>query len=264
MQNFNLINLLKALKNYQNIKVILKKIYVRLFGVKNNKNIDNYLNFLKENAEDYDQFFNKIDPTLWIESKEVSKKINDHSKKILENIKFDLGGGGSIEVVYFLTRFTKPKNIIETGVAAGFTSYAFFEAIKKNNMGTLYSSDFPYFRLPNPEKFIGIIVPNNIKINWNLFIKGDENNILEIKKKISSVDLIHYDSDKTYKGRKNFMKLVSDLVHDQTYLIMDDLHDNSFFLDYVNANKELNWKILNVKKGFIGIIYPESFNSYLK
>ena len=149
-------------------------------------------------------------------------------------------------------------------MAAGFTSYAFFEAIKKNNMGTLYSSDFPYFRLPNPEKFIGIIVPNNIKINWNLFIKGDENNILEIKKKISSVDLIHYDSDKTYKGRKNFMKLVSDLVHDQTYLIMDDLHDNSFFLDYVNANKELNWKILNVKKGFIGIIYPESFNSYLK
>ena len=264
MQNFSLINLIKSLKNYHNIKVILKKIYVRLFGVKNNENIENYLNFLEENAEDYDQFFSKIHPNLWTESKEVSKKINDHSKKILENIKFDLGGGGSVEVVYFLTRLTKPKNIIETGVAAGFTSFAFFEAIKKNNMGKLYSSDFPYFRLPNPEKFIGIIIPNELKINWNLFIKGDENNILEIKKKINSVDLIHYDSDKTYSGRKHFMELVSDLVHRQTFLIMDDLHDNSFFLDYVNNNKELNWKILNVKKGFIGLIYPDTFNTYLK
>ena len=118
MQNFNLINLIKSLKNYHNIKVILKKVYVRLFGVKNNENIENYLNFLEDNAEDYDQFFSKIDPNLWTESKEVSKKINDHSKKILENVKFDLGGGGSVEVVYFLTRFTKPKNIIETGVAA--------------------------------------------------------------------------------------------------------------------------------------------------
>ena len=131
-------------------------------------------------------------------------------------------------------------------------------------MGKLYSSDFPYFRLPNPEKFIGIIIPNELKINWNLYIKGDENNILEIKKKINSVDLIHYDSDKTYSGRKHFMELVSDLVHRQTFLIMDDLHDNSFFLDYVNNNKELNWKILNVKKGFIGLIYPDTFNTYLK
>ena len=51
---------------------------------------------------------------------------------------------------------------------------------------------------------------------------------------------------------------------DQTFLIMDDLHDNSFFLDHVSKNKKLKWKILNVKKGFIGLIYPESFNSYLK
>ena len=45
---------------------------------------------------------------------------------------------------------------------------------------------------------------------------------------------------------------------------MDDLHDNSFFLDYVKENNELNWKILNVRKGFVGLIYPESFKSYLE
>ena len=263
MQSFNLKNVVKSLKNYQNINVIIKKIYINLFGIKNNKDFSKYLNYLKENALDYDNFFSKIDLELWNEAKEVSKKINVNSKKILENIPYELGGSGPIEAVYFLTRFTKPNNIIETGVAAGFTSYGFFEAIKKNNKGKLYSSDFPYFRLPDPEKFIGIIVPKYFKENWCLYIKGDENNIKEIKKKIKFVDLVHYDSDKSYNGRKNFIKMISDLVHNQTFLIMDDIRNNSFFLDYVNKHKKLNWKILNFNNRFIGLIYPDSFNSHL-
>ena len=52
-------------------------------------------------------------------------------------------------------------------------------------------------------------------------------------------------------------------MHDETIIIMDDLHDNTFFLDYVNKNDHLNWKILEVKKGYIGLIYPESFKSFL-
>ena len=101
------------------------------------------------------------------------------------------------------------------------------------------------------------------KKNWNLFIKGDEYNIREIKKKINSVDLVHYDSDKTYSGRNKFMKLISDICHEKTIMLMDDLHDNTFFLDYVNKNNKLNWKILKDKNGYVGIIYPERFNSYL-
>ena len=42
---------------------------------------------------------------------------------------------------------------------------------------------------------------------------------------------------------------------------MDDLHDNSFFLDFVNKNNKLNWKILKDKNGYFGIIYPKNFNS---
>ena len=261
MQPFNLVNLIKSLKNYENIKVIIKKIYARLFGIKNNKNIDQYLIFLEKNSVHCDDFFSKIDINLWNETKEVSKFINNEAVKTLNNIKYDLGGGGSVEAVYFLTRYTHPKNIIETGVAAGFTSYAFFLAIKKNKSGNLYSSDFPYFRLPNPEKFIGIIVPDHFKKNWNLFIKGDENNIKEIKKRINSVDLVHYDSDKTYSGRNKFMKSISDISHKKTIILMDDLHDNSFFLDFVNKNNKLNWKILKDKNGYVGIIYPKNFNS---
>ena len=240
---------------------IIKKIIKRLEKDTSVEAIKWAKSNVKQTTE---EFCKSIDVLLYDEVQSDTRLIEKEARENLSKLNISFGGRGNFILLYFLIRKYKLLNIVETGVAAGWSSLAILKALKKNNNGHLYSSDFPYFRLPNPEQFIGIIVPNHFKINWNLFIKGDENNIVEIKKKISSVDLIHYDSDKTYNGRKNFMKLVSDIIHDQTYFVMDDLHDNSFFLDYVSKKKDLNWKILKVKKGFIGFIYPESFNSFLK
>ena len=214
----------------------------------------------KQTTED---FCKSIDSLLYDEVKSDTSFIEKEAKEKLSKLNVFFGGRGNYILVYFLIRKFKLLNIVETGVAAGWTSLAILRALKKNGKGNLYSSDFPYFRLPDPEKFIGILVPKHYKENWCLYIKGDENNIKEIKKKIKSVDLVHYDSDKTYNGRQNFIKMISNLVHNQTFLIMDDLHNDSFFLDYVNKHKQLNWKILNVNNYFIGLIYPDSFNSHL-
>ena len=276
MQKFNIIYFLKSLKSIKNTSVITKKFFIKFFGKKNNSEFGTYLDFLKTNSIDF-QLFSKLDPEIWLETQAIAKKINDEGKDVLNYIEYDLGGGGSVEVVYFLTRLIKPNNIIETGVAAGFTTYAFLKAIEKNKKGNLYSSDFPYFRLPNAEQFIGIIIPASLKKKWNLYINGDENNIKEIKKRIKSVDLVHYDSDKTYEGRKNFLKSISTIIHKDTFIIMDDLHDNTFFYDLISKDKNLNWKIVNIKKNnsiksydnsikktYIGIIYPDSFEDRLK
>ena len=57
------------------------------------------------------------------------------------------------------------------------------------------------------------------------------------------------------------MKSISDISHKETILLMDDLHDNTFFLDFVSKNNKLNWKILKDKNGYVGIIYPKNLNS---
>ena len=77
-------------------------------------------------------------------------------------MRHDLGGGGAYNIIYFLTRLIKPKIIFETGVGAGYSTYAFLTAIKENNLGTLYSSDFPYFRLNKPERYIGFLVTDDL------------------------------------------------------------------------------------------------------
>ena len=74
----------------------------------------------------------------------------------------------------------------------------------KNNAGYLYSSDFPYFRLAHPERYIGLLVQgNSLKIRWDLDIRGDSVALPEIADNLNhtAIDLFHYDSDKSYSGR---------------------------------------------------------------
>ena len=100
----------------------------------------------------------KIDHKLFIETKNESLKLNVYANTRLKNIKVKLGGGANDILLYFFVRYYKPKVILETGVAAGFSSLAILKALKKNKYGKLYSSDFPYFRIKNPENYIGILV----------------------------------------------------------------------------------------------------------
>ena len=80
----------------------------------------------------------------------------------------------------------------QTGVAAGWSSYAILESLKKNGQGQLYSSDFPYYRLEKPEQYIGILAKNEANIsNWYLDIEGDDKALPEILKRIgeNNIDL---------------------------------------------------------------------------
>ena len=152
----------------------------------------------------------------------------------------------------------KPNIILETGVAAGLSSRCILEAIKKNSKGILYSSDFPYFRLNNPEKYIGIMVPEELKKNWRLEILGDVKNIKKFKSEINHADIILYDSDKRYSGKINFFKSVNSLIKSNTIIVVDDLHNDSFFLEYVKEMKCKNWFIVESKrKHIVGIILPD-------
>ena len=53
-------------------------------------------------------------------------------EKILSNINENLSGGAAFELLYFLTKKRKPKIIVETGVAAGWSTLAFLRASKYN------------------------------------------------------------------------------------------------------------------------------------
>jgi hypothetical protein len=141
-----------------------------------------------------------------------------------------MGAGGEYEFLYWLTRLLEPDVIVETGVSAGWSSEAFLQAIKKNGRGKLYSSDFPYFRVADPDRYIGILVSD--KTNWELHLTGDENALPAIVASVPEIGLFHYDSDKSYSGRQFAVDTVLPKLTGP--LVMDDISDNRWFRDFTH------------------------------
>jgi len=182
-----------------------------------------------------------IDSLLYDEVKSDTSFIEKESKEKLSKLNVSFGGRGNYILLYFLIRKFKLLNIVETGVAAGWTSLAILRALKKNGNGHLFSSDFPYFRLENPEKYIGYLAESESNKNdWFLDIRGDDIALPEIIKQMGnkSIDLFHYDSDKSYSGRANALNALSSKINSKTIIIFDDIQNNLHFKDFVEKNNK--------------------------
>jgi len=254
MQEMSIKNVLIQAMKPTRFFVMLKKIFVRMIDAKGSVTNKQNLKWMESNVTDFEKLAVSLDVKLWEEAVLVSGAIEKHAIEVLENIEYDLGGGGCYPFLYFITRYMEPDCIVETGVAAGFSSYSFLAGIKDNKRGKLYSSDFPYFRIPNPEKYIGVVVDEKLKDNWNLYIDGDEVNLKIITKNLNKVDLFHYDSDKSYSGRNFAVSIIKPLLSNKGILLMDDIQDNPFFYDYVKDNKPDFWRIFKFQGKYVGLI----------
>lgn len=230
--------------------VIIKKIISKFLFNSSSKNIYTWLN---KNSQDYNIYLKELDEKLFYETKTFIKSIEKENQKILSKINVKLGGGANQELLFFLTRFLKPNIVLETGVAAGYSSKVILKGIEKNKNGSLYSSDFPYFRIKNPEKYIGILLSEKLKQNWNLAIEGDEINLRRFFKVIKKIDLFHYDSDKSYNGKKKVFNLIIEKMSKGSVMIFDDIQDDTFFKDIV-IEYDFNYKVFKFENKFVGLI----------
>lgn len=255
IQKNNLFNIIQfGFKSPQNLKILIDKLIERFFDKKGNLSKEENLKWIKNNCSDYTEVFKNIDNKMWEESLNYGSKFKLKAENLLSKIDYNLGGGGIYPILYFLTKLQKPKFIVETGVAAGFSSQMFLKAIAENRQGTLYSSDLVYFRLKNPQRYVGILIEDELKKNWKLFMEGDKINIPKIKKEISQIDIFHYDSDKSYSGRVFALNQLESLFTADTVIIFDDIQDNSHFHDYVQEKKLGKYYIFEFENKYIGVI----------
>lgn len=250
------INTIRQMLNPSRLPVLFDKVMQRLFDKQQVNNQEN-LQWLAAQKQDFADYAKSLDEALWAESLEYAESLKEHGDEVLSQLDVTLGGGGFYPLIYFVTRHRKPGTILETGVAAGYSSHAFLSALEKNtsegNSGNLYSSDFPYFRIENPEKYIGILVPEQLKSRWNLFIDGDAKNLPKIMAKVESVDLFHYDSDKRYAGREQAMKYVGPKLSKDAVVIMDDINDNRYFMEMCQSQGKA-FRIFEFEGKYIGML----------
>ena len=243
--------------NPKRLPVMAKKITRRILRHKSSISMKDYFIWLENNQISVEEWGKSINSDLWEEANEYEKRLIDYFHvSVKPRLPREMRTGNArINLLYFLTRLIEPSVVVETGVALGFSSQTVLDALKINGQGVLYSSDFPYFKLPDCERLIGAIVKEEVKQNWNLMVDGDDTNLPRICNAVPVIDLFHYDSDKSIQGRNSGYEMVKEKLSAQAVIIFDDIQDNPHFYDFVVENAYDNWCVLEQNHRFIGIVF---------
>jgi hypothetical protein len=96
-------------------------------------------------------------------------------------------------VCYSVVRALGPAVVIETGVCYGVTSSYLLQALCVNGRGHLHSIDLPPLG-KDGDKFVGFLVPEELRASWSLY-RGTSRRLLpEILTKVGKADLFIHDS----------------------------------------------------------------------
>ena len=251
------LNVIRNLSDARLRPIMLQKIGRRLTRLLNERE-RGAARWAARHAGDHVALCRRIDGALWDETVQYVSDFRREAEAILARNPA-LGGGGNYHLLYFLTRLLKPGVVLETGVAAGFSTHAVLTALEKNGQGRLFSSDFPYFRLAHPERYVGILVPEALRHRWSLSLEGDSVSVPRFLASIPKVDLFHYDSDKTYGGRTQTIDLVLPRLSDRGVALIDDIQDNYHFRDLVRRGR-LNSQVFAFEGKYCGLLHDESAN----
>lgn len=174
----------------------------------------------------------------------------------IDSSKADFGGKGHINLLYNFCESIQAVNCIETGVAYGWSSEAILRSISKRK-GKLVSVDMPMIG-QSDYHLIGCAVSNEMLETWSLIREPDKNGLLKaINCFDCDLDLIHYDSDKSYYGRLWSQPLIYNAIRDGGFFISDDIDDNGAFREFVTDNN-LKFFVVEFEGRYVGVIKKET------
>ncbi|MEQ9098759.1 MAG: class I SAM-dependent methyltransferase [Imperialibacter sp.] len=176
----------------------------------------------------------------------------DAARSVEAKVPVKMGGAAGLNLLYHIVRVFKPEYPIETGVAYGWSSLAILLAMHEYGAGDLYSVDMPYVKMGN-EDFVGLVVPKRLRNKWRLIRLADRQGIVQVISQTPHLDFVHYDSDKSYLGRKwAYQKLWKHLKRGGVF-ISDDIQDNIAFKEF---SEQIGYKphIVEVAGKYVGLV----------
>lgn len=142
---------------------------------------------------------------------------------------FGMGGAGALDLLHHLAMNIGARRAVETGVAYGWSSLALLLGLRDD--GYLVSIDMPYLKMGNDD-FVGCAVPDSLHARWKLLRTSDRQGLEAALTEAAPIDLCHYDSDKTYRGRMWSYPLLWDALRPGGLFLSDDISDDTAFRDF--------------------------------
>jgi len=154
-----------------------------------------------------------------------------YAQKQVATCTVQLGGASNLSLLFALTQFLRATSVVETGVAYGWSSLAILLSLRKRPGARLYSVDLPYFRLRS-DPAVGCAVASELHAQWQLYRMADREGLPRALREAKIIDLAHYDSDKSAKGRSWAYPLLWKALRPGGMLVSDDVGDNFAFKDF--------------------------------
>ena len=170
----------------------------------------------------------------------------------IDNSQSNFGGPGHVDLIYTICERLNIENAIETGVAYGWSSAAILRSLSKRD-GKLISIDMPMLKQTDYQ-LIGVAVDSNLRDYWNLKREPDRYGLPRaINSMPDGVEMVHYDSDKSYYGRKWSQEIIWNSLKKGGIFISDDVEDNTAFMEFVSS-KGLKFNLVEFENKFVGIV----------
>jgi predicted O-methyltransferase YrrM len=142
-----------------------------------------------------------------------------------------VGGAANLDLLYDFVAELRPQRVVETGVAAGWSSLAILLGLERTG-GRLWSTDLPYPYLSGEGDWVGVAVPDRLRKNWDLRSGSDRERLPEVLADAGPIDLAHYDSDKSYAGALWGYRHLWDALRPGGVLVIDDVGDHLALRDF--------------------------------
>lgn len=135
--------------------------------------------------------------------------------------------------LYAAVRVARPEIVIETGVAAGTSSWLILNALAKNGEGRLYSIDLPNRDPTRPynvgEESTGRLVPEQLRPRWELLLGDSHGRLPEVLDDVGAVDLFFHDSEHSLQAMTREFEAVLPRIKDGGLIVSDDVQKNRAF-----------------------------------
>jgi methyltransferase family protein len=136
---------------------------------------------------------------------------------------------GLAELLYALVRAVRPKAVIETGVATGFTTAHILAGLSDNGGGQLDSIDLP----PAPlvaEGLVGSAIPPDLRERWRYHWGSSRRHLPRILAKTTgSRRIFVHDSDHSYRNMRWELECAVAALRGGDWLVADDVHLHGAF-----------------------------------
>lgn len=167
---------------------------------------------------------------------------------------FSIAGGANLDILYAAAVRSNAGRVLETGVAAGWSTLAILAWLLLKPGGQLVSVDRPYPGSPSND-YVGAVLPADFaaSASWKLLVLPDRLGIPRALRILGTVDLVHYDSDKTPEGRRFAYPLLYGALRPGGIFISDDVGDNMAFWEFVESN-ELEALIVDSGDKYVGLV----------